>query len=131
MNRRIFALVSFSAFAMVACGSSQSDDPGQPAPPSSNGTAAPQGTIPKASADVGTARRKAQGQNCCYKDEYYKCSNTTACNGGFDLEDCITKCNGDVKCATNTCTPALRHAPPPTSDCVKGAAPSDFQCNLY
>lgn len=135
MIQRILTLVSLTAVGMAlgAC-ADQNEDLRQPNAPSEGSTTTSSEDRTKWDAptgDVGTARRKSDGQNCCYKDKFYKCGSPTACFGGVDLDACIAKCAGDTKCYTNTCTDQLRHAPAPTSDCVESQAPEGFSCSLY
>jgi hypothetical protein len=85
-------------------------------------------SAPKASGDVGTARRRAEGEHCCYEGTYQRCPNAAACFGGVELEACVAKCAGDARCLTNVCTSELRHAPPPKG-CSPSEAPASFPCN--
>ena len=79
--------------------------------------------------DVGTARRRAQGEHCCYEGQYHRCASPSACFGGVDLDECVANCNYDSRCITNVCTNKLRHAPPPAKSCTPAEVPSSFSCD--
>lgn len=93
-------------------GDAPADVPGDPGAPGENG-----------------GSRIAVGEHCCFNGKYLRCPDSAACFGGFDVNDCFSKC-ADVDCI-QTCADKLdaagapkgcnaNAAPPPGIDCANG-----------
>lgn len=70
--------------------------------------------------------RIGAGEHCCFNGKYLRCPDTTACFGGFDVNDCLSKC-ADFDCFQQ-CTDKLDAAGAPKGCDANAAPPAGIDC---
>ena len=90
---------------------------GRPPIPGENGTPGQNGQPGRASVN----------QHCCYGGTYYKCPDSNACFGGYDVNACLSTCPGPFDPCFEECFDKLSNAPPPKG-CQTMAAPAGIDC---
>jgi len=84
------------------------NDPGQPGEP-------------------GQAGRVSVNEHCCYGGAYYKCPNSAACFGGFDVNSCLQGCSPFDPC-WDECFDKLSNAGAPKGCQANANPPAGVDC---
>lgn len=82
------------------------------------------GGTPGASGQPG---RVSVNEHCCYNATYYKCPNSAACFGGFDINACLSTCSGPSDPCFDACFDKLSSAGAPKG-CAMTTAPKGVDC---
>jgi hypothetical protein len=102
-------------------GGSTPPDPGSSPPP-------PAGDPGGTPGQDGSPGRISVNEHCCYGGKYYKCPNSAACFGGFDIDACLAACSGPMDPCWDACFNQLDSAGPPKG-CQSGVAePKGVDC---
>lgn len=77
--------------------------------------------------EAGQPGRVSVNEHCCYNATYYRCPNSAACFGGFDIDACLSTCSGPSDPCFDTCFDKLSSAAAPKG-CTITAAPKGVDC---
>lgn len=92
----------------------QPGDPGEPGDPGGVG-------------EPGQPGRVSVNEHCCYGGKYFRCPNSAACFGGFDINACLSTCAGPQNPCFDACFDKLDAAGPPKG-CQATAEPKGVDC---
>lgn len=108
-------------------------DPSATTPPTGTPPATP-GTPPAdhpggpgGAGQPGQPGRISVNEHCCYTGKYFKCPNSAACFGGFDVNACLSTCAGPQDPCFNACFQKLDAAGAPKG-CQSAPEPKGVDC---
>jgi hypothetical protein len=79
--------------------------------------------------EPGQPGRISVNGHCCYGAKYYKCPDSAACFGGFDVDVCLDACNGGPGDACwEECFDKLSNAPAPKGCQTNVTPPKGIDC---